>query len=188
MLAAWGSVLRQHGIDENSTGEQKSIADQAAQSFVTQLYRQCPVLDSGARGATITFSRRMIGDVHLTWENEARLEVDELRDELEIVYPSCSIKAEPHVAVVDQNVDRKGTREVAEAYLKFLYTEKAQEIIVKNGYRPTNTSVAEKYKDRFPDMCLFRIDFIDSGGWDAAQKRFFADGGVFDRIYQPTGD
>jgi sulfate transport system substrate-binding protein len=187
LLAAWGAVLRQHGIDEKSTPEQRAAAEKEARKFVAQLYQHCPVLDSGARGSTITFARRQIGDVHLTWENEARLEVDETGD-LEIVYPSSSIKAEPEVAVVDQNVDRKGTREIAEAYLKFLYTEKAQEIIVNNGYRPTNAAVAEKFKDRFPDMPLFRIDYVDRGGWDAAQRRFFADGGVFDQIYQPSGE
>jgi sulfate transport system substrate-binding protein len=188
LLAAWGAVLRKRGITENSSAAERAAAEAEAKAFVTQIYRQCPVLDSGARGATVTFARRMIGDVHLTWENEARLETEELRDELEVVYPSCSIKAEPHVAVVDQNVDQKNTRAVAEAYLKFLYTEKAQEIIAQNFYRPTNAAVAEKYTDRFPNIDLFRIDYIDKGGWDAAQKRFFADGALFDQIYQPGGN
>jgi sulfate transport system substrate-binding protein len=188
LLAAWGAVLRKHGISDKSSAAERAAAEAEAKDFVTQMYRQCPVLDSGARGATVTFARRMIGDVHLTWENEARLEAEELRDELEVIYPSCSIKAEPHVALVDQNVDQKKTRAVAEAYLKFLYTEQAQEIIAQNYYRPTNATVAEKYQDRFPDIDLFRIDFIDKGGWDAAQKRFFADGGLFDQIYQPGGN
>lgn len=196
LLAAWGAVLKQHKIDEKSTPEARAQADQAAKEFVTQMYRQCPILDSGARGATVTFARRMIGDVHLTWENEARLEVDELPDDLQIIYPSWSIKAEPHVALVDANVDRKGTREVTQKYLSFLHSEKAQEIIAKNGFRPTHAEVARKYADPtnpkcFPDeetMGLFRIDFIDKGGWDAAQKRFFADGGIFDQIYQPSSN
>ncbi len=194
LLAAWGAVLKAHGIDEKSSPEQRAAAEQAAKEFVTRLYRQSPILDSGARGATVTFARRMKGDVHLTWENEARLEADELPDELEIVYPSWSIMAEPHVAIVDANVDRKGTREVAEAYLKFLYSEKAQKIIAENGFRPSHPGVAAHYRDptnpkRFPDsMKLFRIDYLEPGGWDAAQKRFFADGGIFDQIYQPSGN
>lgn len=205
LLAAWGAVLRQYGITEQSTAQQRAIADAAAKDFVTRMYRQCPILDSGARSATITFARRMIGDVHLTWENEARLEAEELPDDLEIVYPSCSIKAEPQVALVDANVDRKGTRAIAEAYLKFLYTDKAQEIIAQNWYRPSNDKAAEKYRDRFPnhpsnpevaakykdfypDQYLFRIDYVEPGGWDAAQRRFFADGGVFDQIYSPSGN
>jgi sulfate transport system substrate-binding protein len=151
------------------------------------MFRQCPVLDSGARGATVTFARRMIGDVHLTWENEAHLELDEMPNDLEVVYPSTSIKAEPYVALVDQNVDHKGTRPIAEAYLNFLYTEKAQEIIARSYYRPTNPEVAARHKDRLRDIELFRVDYIDKGGWDAAQKRFFGDGGLFDQIYQPDG-
>jgi sulfate transport system substrate-binding protein len=188
LLAAWGATLKRNGITENSTAEQRSRAEEEAKAFVTQMYRQCPVLDSGARGATITFARRMIGDVHLTWENEAHLELDELPDDLEVIYPSSSIKAEPHVAIVDQNVDSKGTREVAEAYLKFLYSDQAQEIIAKNYYRPFNPKIAAQHRDRLPDIDLFRIDYIDKGGWDAAQKRFFADGGLFDQIYQPNGN
>lgn len=194
LLAAWGAVLKEHEIDDKSTPERRAQAEQAAKDFVTEMYRHCPILDSGARNATVTFARRLKGDVHLTWENEARLEVDELPDELEIVYPSWSIMAEPHVAIVDANVDRQGTRTVAEAYLKFLYTEKAQQIIAQNGLRPTHPDVIRKYTDpnnpkRFPDTTkLFRIQYVEPGGWDAAQKRFFADGGVFDQIYQPTGN
>jgi sulfate/thiosulfate-binding protein len=203
LLAAWGAVLWKRGITEKSSAAERAEAEAEALAFVTQMYRQCPVLDSGARGATVTFARRMIGDVHLTWENEARLETEELPDDLEVVYPSCSIMAEPHVAVVDENVDRKGTRAIAEAYLKFLYGDKAQEIIAQNYYRPNGSSAAkhadrfpnrptddgvfEQYRDRYPRDYLFRIGFIDKGGWDAAQKRFFADGGVFDQIYQPAG-
>jgi sulfate/thiosulfate-binding protein len=185
LLAAWGAVLKKNGIDQKSSVAERTRAEDEAKTFVTQLYRQCPVLDSGARGATVTFARRMIGDVHLTWENEAHLELDELPDDLEVVYPSCSIRAEPHVMVVDENVDRKGTREVAEAYLKFLYTDKAQEIIASNYYRPSNPDVAARHRGRLRDIDLFRVDYIDLGGWDAIQKRFFADGGIFDQIYQP---
>lgn len=194
LLAAWGAVLKAHHIDENSPVESRQAAEQAALSFVTRMYRQCPILDSGARSSTITFARRGKGDVHLTWENEARLEMDELPDELEIVYPKWSIMAEPHVAIVDANVDRKGTRAVAESYLKFLFSEKAQNIIAQNGFRPTHPSVAEHYRSlenpkRFHDTTqLFRIEYVEPGGWDAAQKRFFADGGVFDQIYQPSAD
>ena len=188
LLAAWGAVLRKNGIDEKSSALERANAEEEAKAFVTQMYRQCPVLDSGARGATVTFARRMIGDVHLTWENEAHLELDELPDELEVIYPSCSIKAEPHVALIDENVDRKGTREVAEAYLKFLYSDRAQEIIAQNHYRPFNAEIAAKHRDRLRDIDLFCIDYIDKGGWEAVQKRFFADGGLFDQIYQPTGN
>jgi len=187
LLAAWGAVLRKHGITDKSTPEERATAEEEAKDFVTRMYRQCPVLDSGARGSTVTFARRMIGDVHLTWENEAHLEEDELPDELEVVYPSSSIKAEPHVAWVDQNIDRKGTRETAEAYLKFLYTDKAQEIIAKNYYRPMNEEIAARYRHKMKEIDLFRVDYIDKGGWDAVQKRFFADGALFDQIYQPAG-
>ncbi len=185
LLAAWGAVLKKNGITASSSDSDRQRAEEEARAFVTQMYRQCPVLDSGARGATITFARRMIGDVHLTWENEAHLELDELPNDLEVIYPSCSIKAEPHVAMVDQNVDRKGTRDIAEAYLKFLYTDKAQEIIAQNYYRAINPEVAARHRDRLRDLDLFRIDYIDKGGWEAAQKRFFADGALFDQIYQP---
>lgn len=187
LLSAWGSVLRKRGITESSSAAERAAAEEEAREFVTRMYRQCPILDSGARGATVTFARRMIGDVHLTWENEARLEADELPDELEVVYPSCAIKAEPHVALVDQNVDRKKTRPAAQAYLDFLYGETAQRIIAENYYR-SDLTIAEKYQDRFPKLDLFRVDYIDQGGWDAVQKRFFADGALFDQIYQPSAN
>jgi sulfate/thiosulfate-binding protein len=176
LLGAWGDVIQRGGSEED------------ARAFIAQMYRQCPVLDSGARGSTVTFARRMIGDVHLTWENEARLEAEELPDELEVIYPKRSIRAEPHIALVDVNVDRKGTRDAAAAYADFLYSERAQEIIAQNYYRPTHSTVAEKYKDRFPQIELFSITDIVPGGWDAAQKKFFADGGVFDQIYQSGGN
>jgi sulfate transport system substrate-binding protein len=172
-LAAWGYALKQNNNDE-----------EAARAYVTELFKHVPVLDSGARGATTTFVERKIGDVLLAWENEAFLSIEELGpDELEIVVPSLSILAEPPVAVVDKNVDKKGTREVAQAYLEYLYTEEGQHIIAQNHYRPRNASVAAQYADKFPALDLITID--DFGGWQEAQKKFFADGGVFDQIYQP---
>jgi len=171
-LAAWGSVLKAGG----------SEAD--AQAFITKLYKQTPVLDSGARAATATFAQKKIGDVHLTWENEAHLEVLEAKGELELVYPKVSILAEPHVAVVDANVDRKETRAAAEAYLKFLYTDEAQEVIAKHYYRPQNEVVCKRHGDVFKELELFAISDV-AADWTAANKRFFADGGVFDGIYQP---
>jgi sulfate transport system substrate-binding protein len=168
-LAAWGSVLRRGGSQED------------ARAFVTKLYRNVPKLDTGARGATITFARQKLGDVHLTWENEAHLEVAEAKGELEIVYPPVSIRAEPFVAVVDANVERKGTREVAEAYLRFVYTDEAQEVLARHYYRPISEAVFKKYTDRFPKLDLFSIDVI-ARDWNDAQERFFAEGGVFDQI------
>lgn len=170
-LAAWGAVRERGGSEAE------------ALEFVTRLYRQTPVLDSGARGATTTFAQKQIGDVHLTWENEARLEVQESAGALELVYPSCSIRAEPHVAVVDANVDRKGTRAAAEAYLQFLYTEPAQEVLAQHYYRPSNEAIRQRHRDRLPEIPLFAITKVASS-WDDAQGRFFAEGGVFDRIYQ----
>jgi sulfate transport system substrate-binding protein len=172
-LAAWGSVIRSGGSEEQ------------ARAFVTRLYHQTPVLETGARGATSTFAQRGIGDVHLTWENEAHLEVHESGGALEIVYPSKSIRAEPPVAVVDANVDRKGTRAVAEAYLKFLYTDAGQETIARHFYRPIREDVLAKHADVFPKIELFPITAIVPS-WDAAQQKFFADGGVFDAIYKPV--
>lgn len=169
-LAAWGSVLHRGGTAEE------------ARAFVSRLYQQVPVLDSGARGATTTFAQKNIGDVHLTWENEARLEVDEAKGALEIVYPKSSIRAEPYVAVVDGNADRKGTRGAAEAYLKFLYTPEAQEIIAKHHYRPVDDTVRAKHSADFPEMDLFPVTII-APGWGEAQSQFFAEGGVFDSIY-----
>jgi sulfate transport system substrate-binding protein len=173
-LAAWGYALRQNGGDEA-----------AARDFVARLFRNVPVLDTGARGATNTFVQRGIGDVLIAWENEAFLAVNELgADRVEIVVPSVSILAEPPVAVVDRNVDRHGTRKVAQAYLEYLYTPQGQELAAKNYYRPRLASVAARYADRFPKLQLFTI--ADFGGWQAAQKKHFGDGGVFDQIYKPT--
>jgi sulfate transport system substrate-binding protein len=173
LLAAWGSVVLKGGTEDE------------AKEFVTKLYKQVPVLDSGARGSTTTFAQKGIGDVHLTWENEAFLEVAESGGQLEIIYPSISIKAEPRVAIVDKNVDHKKTREVAEAYLNYLYTPEAQEIIAGQRYRPSNPEALHKHSQDFQPIELFTIQQIASG-WDDAQKKFFADGAVFDQIYAPT--
>lgn len=171
-LAAWGTVLLNGGNEG------------AAKEFVTKLYKNVPVLDTGARGSTTTFAQKGIGDVHLTWENEAQLEIKEAGGDLEIVFPKQSILAEPHVAVVDSNVDRKQTREAAESYLKFLYTDAGQEIIAKHYYRPSNAEVLAKHASTFPAIDLFPITKV-AASWDDAQKKFFAEGGVFDAIYQP---
>jgi sulfate transport system substrate-binding protein len=178
-LAAWGAVL-------SGAVPGRAATEEEARKFVAQLYRQTPVLDSGARGATTTFAQKGLGDVHITWENEAQLEVLESKGELEIVYPSVSIRAEPHVALVDVNVDRKGTRATAETYLKFLYTDQAQETIAKHYYRPSNETVLKKHQATFPDLKLFPITTV-ARDWNDAQERFFAEGGEFDKIYSPSG-
>ena len=173
-LAAWAWALKQKGG-----------SDAKARAFVQQLYRQVPVLDSGARGSMTTFAQRGVGDVLLTWENEAHLARDEFgADRFEIVYPSRSILAEPSVAVVDKVVQRRGTRLVAEGYLNFLYSPLAQDLIGKHHYRPRDPKAAAKYAAKFPDIPLVTID-REFGGWAKAQARHFADGGVFDQIYRP---
>ncbi|CAO3451454.1 sulfate ABC transporter substrate-binding protein [Azospirillum sp.] len=171
-LAAWAYALQANGGDETK-----------AKEFVSQLLKNVPVLDSGARGSTVTFTQREIGDVLLAWENEAYLSLQEFgADKFEIVVPSLSILAEPPVAVVDKVVDRKGTRKVAEAYLQFLYTREGQEIAAKNYYRPRLPELATQYAGRFADVKLVTIDQF--GGWRAAQEKHFSDGGVFDQIFQ----
>ncbi len=171
-LALWGSVMWRGGTEDD------------AQRFVGGVFRRSPMLDASARGSTMTFSQKGFGDVHLTWENEALLEVQESGGSLEIVYPSISVLAEPHVAIVDDNVDRKGTRAAAEAYLNFLYTEEAQEIIARHHHRPTNPKILDRHRSHFPELDLRRATtLVRSGSWDEIQKRFFADGGVFDQIY-----
>ncbi len=171
-LAAWGYALQKWNNDEDK-----------AKEFLKAIYKNVPVLDSGARGATTTFVERGIGDVAISWENEAYLAVNELgKDQLEIVVPSISILAEPPVAVVDRNADRRGTRKVAEAYLNYLYSEEGQEIAAKNYYRPRLESVSKKYADKFQPVKLFTIDEV-FGGWQRAQKKHFADKGIFDQIY-----
>jgi sulfate/thiosulfate transport system substrate-binding protein len=175
-LAAWAWADEKYGHSEEKNKE-----------FVAKLYQHVPVLDTAARGSTTTFVQRGIGDVLLAWENEAFLAIQELGpDQFEIVVPSLSIKAEPPVAVVDKVVDAKGTRKVAEAYLNFLYTPEAQKIIAKNYYRPSDPKSADP-KDlvRFPEVKLVTIDDKLFGGWKEAQPKHFADGGIFDQIYQP---
>lgn len=171
-LAAYGFALKQPGGN-----------DATAREFVARLFANVPVLDSGARGSTVTFAERGVGDVLLAWENEARLSLKEFgADRFDIVYPPLSILAEPPVAVVDKNVDKHGTREAATAYLEYLYTPEGQEIAARNFYRPTDPKVAARYDKQFPKLDLFTIDEV-FGGWARAQKTHFADGGVFDRIY-----
>jgi sulfate transport system substrate-binding protein len=157
---------------------------QKAKGFVANLYHHVPVLDSGARGSTITFTKRGIGDVLLDWENEAHLALKEAPGEYDIVYPSRSILAEPPVALVDKNVDNHKTRAAAQAFLKFLYTPQAQEIEAKNFYRPRDPQILARYKGQFPTIPLATVDG-DFGGWARAQATHFGDGGVFDQIYQP---
>jgi sulfate/thiosulfate-binding protein len=158
---------------------------QKAKEFVAQVYKHVPVLDTGARGATTTFAQRGIGDVLLSWENEAQLALQEAGgDMFQVVYPPNSILAEPPVAVIDKNVDRHGTRKVAEAYLQFLYTPQAQEIEAKDFYRPRDQSILAAHAAQFPKITLYTIDDV-FGGWTKAQQVHFSDGGVFDQIYKP---
>ena len=166
-------------------GKRKLGSDQKAQEFVTRLYKNVPVLDSGARGSTTTFVQRGIGDVLIAWENEALLATEKLgRDQFEIVVPSVSILAEPPVTIVDKVVDRRGTRKVAEAYLQFLYSAEGQEIAAKHHYRPRTPEVLARYAAKFPKITLFTIDEA-FGGWSKAQQTHFDDGGIFDKIYEP---
>lgn len=173
-LAAWGYALKQPGGNEAS-----------AKDFLTKLFKNVPVLDSGARGATTTFVERGIGDVLIAWENEAILAIKELGpDKFEIVAPLQSILAEPPVAMVDKVVDKRGTRKASEAYLQYLYTDEGQDIIARHYYRPISEAVARKYAAQFPEVKLFTIDEM-FGGWTKAQQAHFADGGSFDQIYLP---
>jgi sulfate transport system substrate-binding protein len=170
-LAAWEYARRKLGGDDK------------AKEFVRQLYKNVPVLDSGARGSTTTFVERGVGDVFLSWENEAFLAIKELGPgKFDIIVPSLSILAQPPVTVVDKTVDKRGTRKVATAYLEYLYSDEGQEIAAQNFYRPTNEKVAAKYASQFPKVTLFNIKDA-FGGWSAAQKVHFADGGTFDQIY-----
>ncbi len=171
-LAAYGWALKQPGGNEAR-----------ARDFIARLFSNVPVLDSGARGSTVTFAERGIGDVLLAWENEAHLSIKEFgADKFDIVYPPSSILAEPPVAVVDRNADRRGTRAVAQAYVDYLYSPEGQEIAARNFYRPIDAKVAARYEKQFPKVNLFTIDEV-FGGWTKAQKTHFADGGVFDQIY-----
>ena len=171
-LAAWGYALRVNNNDQTK-----------ARQFVTQVYKNVPVLDSGARGSTTTFVQRNIGDVLLSWENEAHLAVKEFgADKFEIVNPSGSILAEPPVAVVDGVAKKRGTAPLAQAYLEHLYSDEGQEIAAQNYYRPRSKTIAAKYKAQFPQIALFTVEQV-FGGWQNAQQTHFADGGVFDQIY-----
>ena len=170
-LAAWKYALQNNQNDE-----------QAAKQFVKALYDNVSVMDSGARGATTTFVENKKGDVLIAWENEALVTIKEYPDEFEVVSPSISILAQPSVAIVDENVEKDGKREIVTEYINYLYTEEAQNIIAENGYRPTNQEVLQKYKDKFNlNMKLCTIQ--DFGGWEKAYKKFFQDGGIFDDIY-----
>lgn len=172
-LAAWGYALKKWNNDP-----------QKAQDFVKSVFKNVAVLDSGARGSTTTFAQRGIGDVLISWENEAYLAVNQLgKDKFEIVIPSVSILAEPPVAVVERNASRHGTLKAAEEYLKYLYSDEGQEIAAKNYYRPRSQGIAKKYADKFQPVSLFTIDQV-FGGWQKAQKTHFADKGTFDQIYQ----
>jgi len=171
-LAAWGYALKKDGSEDK------------ARDFVARIYKNVPVLDTGARGSTVTFVERGVGDVLLAWENEAHLAIKEFgQDKFEIVVPSISILAEPPVAIVDSVVDKKGTRAVAEAYLKYWYKPESQEIAARNFYRPRDPEIAKKYAANFAKVDLFTIDDV-FGGWTKAQKEHFGDGGVFDKIYK----
>ena len=172
-LAAWAWAAKEYG------GDEAKILD-----YITRLFKNVPVLDTGARGSTTTFAQRGIGDVFLSWENEAYLIEKEFPGKTEIVYPSISILAEPPVAVVEKNTAKHGTTEVARAYLEFLYTDKAQELAGKHFYRPRNAEIAKRFVDKLPELPLVTID-ADFGGWEKAQKAHFDDGGTFDKIYQP---
>jgi sulfate/thiosulfate-binding protein len=173
-LAGWAAVMKSPGGNERK-----------ARQYVTELFRHVPVLDSGARGSTMTFVQRGLGDVLLAWENEAFLALHEFgQDKFEVVTPSISILAEPPVALVDSNVDRHGTRRVAEEYLRYLYSPEGQEIVARHFYRPRLESVAAKYAGQFPKVHLITVDEM-FGGWEKAQQIHFADGGIFDQIYQP---
>lgn len=173
-LAAWAYALKQNNGDEAK-----------AKEFVTELYKHVPVLDTGARGATITFTERGIGDVFLSWENEAYLAQKEKPGQFEIITPSLSILAEPPVTVVDKIVDKRGTRELATEYLKYLYSDAGQNIAAKHFYRPSNPEIAKQYADKFAKVDLITINDV-FGGWKKVSKPYFGDGGVFDQIYQPS--
>jgi len=172
-LAAWGWALRQPGGSEK-----------IARDLVTRIYRNVPVLDAGARGSTTTFAQRGIGDVYISWENEAWLAKKAFGDGFEIVYPSSSILAEPSVAVVEKVASRHGSLAVSQAYLRFLYTPEGQEIVARNHYRPRDPQVAARHAGEFPKVDLFTVDQV-FGGWQKAQKTHFDEGGIFDQIFRP---
>lgn len=178
-LAAWAAI--DHEGRKNN--KEQEARDREALEFVTDLYRNVSKLDTAARAATQTFAQQKIGDVHLTWENEAYLELEEFDGQLEIVYPSVSIKAEPFVSLVDRVVDKKGTRALAEEYLKFVYTDEAQDILAKHHYRPSNAKILDKHAKSFPKLELVEVTKI-AKDWDDASKKFFAEGAIFDDILE----
>ncbi len=190
-LAAWGYVLKQElgdltKLHDAAKAEEVAQAQTKARAFLTALFHNVPVLDSGARGSTTTFVQRGLGDVLLAWENEAFLVIKEFgADKFELVAPSVSILAEPPVALVDKVADKHGTRKLAEAYLQYLYSPEAQEIAARNFYRPRLDAVAKKFEAAFPKLTLFTIDEV-FGGWAKTQATHFADKGIFDQIYTPT--
>ena len=175
VLAAFGSVIYRGGSDKQ------------ARDYLKQLYQNVPVLGNGARDSTTTFAEEKTGDVHLTWENEALLETEESKGDLEIVYPPVSIRAEPSIAWVDANVSQRKTEAYAKAYLQFLYTDQAQETMAKHGYRPINLDALKRYANRFPTIDLFPVTLI-AKDWDEAQSKFFSDNGIFDLIYKPKAN
>ena len=175
VLAAFGSVIYRGGSDKQ------------ARDYLKQLYQNVPVLGNGARDSTTTFAEEKTGDVHLTWENEALLETEESKGDLEIVYPPVSIRAEPSIAWVDANVSQRKTEAYAKAYLQFLYTDQAQETMAKHGYRPINPDALKRYANRFPTIDLFPVTLI-AKDWDEAQSKFFSDNGIFDMIYKPKAN
>jgi sulfate transport system substrate-binding protein len=170
LLAAWGAVVYGGGSEDG------------ARSFVAEVYKRVARLPSGAREATVMFFHGGIGDVHLTWENEALLEAEESKGDLEVVYPRASIRAEPYVAWIDANVRRHGTEALAKAYLEYLYSDEAQEVIAKHGYRPLNADVAKRHSDRLPDIALFPVTLLarDVRDWNDAEEKFFGEGGLMD--------
>jgi sulfate/thiosulfate transport system substrate-binding protein len=188
-LAAWGYALEQAlggnlGQLASLPADRVAAAEAEAEKFVGEIYRRVPVQDTGARAATNTFVQRGIGDVLLAWENEALLASHEMgADAFDIVRPSVSVLAEPPVALIDSVVDRKGTRAVAQAYLEFLYSPEGQDIVARNFFRPTDPAVAARYTEQFPPMHLFTVDAV-FGGWARAQAEHFADGGIYDRLFQ----
>jgi sulfate transport system substrate-binding protein len=189
-LAGWGHILNVElgdlkKVNDPQFAKEVEAANKKAFEYTKKLYKNVPVLDTGARGSTMTFVQREIGDVLLAWENEAILAINEFGTEkFDIVVPPISILAEPPVAIVDKVVDKRGTRKVAEAYLQFLYTKEGQEIAAKNYYRPRDKEVAQKYAKHFATVNLFTVDDV-FGGWQKAQKTHFADGGTFDQLYNP---
>jgi sulfate transport system substrate-binding protein len=187
-LAAWGYILKKElgdlkQVNDPANAQRLAAAEKKARAFLTELFKHVPVLDTGARGSTLTFVQRKKGDVLLAWENEALLTLRGKSDQFEMVVPSISILAEPSVAVVDKVVDKRGTRKVAEAFLEHLYSPEGQELAAQHFYRPRSAETLAKYKDKFPAVELFTIDDV-FGGWKVAQKKHFDDGGEFDKIYK----